>query len=64
VASDFNTILYNSKKRGGICVREPMWEKMEYLISDWDLQDIKPVIGKYNSFPRLPRVKQQILPAN
>jgi hypothetical protein len=44
---DFNTILYNLEKRGGSCVCNPIREKMEDLITDWDLQNINPIEGKY-----------------
>jgi hypothetical protein len=46
VASDFNTILYNSEKKGGSCVHDPICE-MEDLILDWELSDVKPMKGKY-----------------
>jgi hypothetical protein len=35
------------KKRGGSKVRDPMSEKLMYLISDWDIQDIRPLKGNY-----------------
>jgi hypothetical protein len=43
----FTTLLKNTKKRGGNCVRDPMWEYMEYIISDWDLFNVKPPKGKF-----------------
>ena len=42
VAGDFNTILYNSEKRGGNLVRDPFRERMEDFISNWDILDIVP----------------------
>ena len=33
---------------GGNIVHDPMRERMEDLIYDWDLLDVKPTKGKYN----------------
>jgi hypothetical protein len=34
-------------KKGGSIIRDPFSEKLSDLISDWDLQDVKPSKGKY-----------------
>ena len=47
VVEDFNTILINLEKKGGNMVHDPMRERMEDLISNWDLSDVKPAKGKY-----------------
>jgi hypothetical protein len=47
IVGDFNIILYNSEKRCGNIVRDLYREKMEELIVEWDLIDIKPIKGKY-----------------
>jgi hypothetical protein len=47
VDGDLNTHMHYSKKRGGSRVRDLMSEKLADLISDWDLQDIRPIKGKY-----------------
>lgn len=46
VVGNLNTHLH-SENIGESCVRDPMREKLEDLISNWDLQDIKPTKGKY-----------------
>ena len=35
------------EKRGGSMVQDPFQGTLEYLISKWDLIDIKPKRGKY-----------------
>jgi hypothetical protein len=40
-------VMFSKEKRGGNVVRDPMRERMEDLISDWDLVDVKPAKGKY-----------------
>lgn len=47
VAWVFNTILQNKEKRGGNSVRDPMWEMMEDLLFDCDLNGVKLSKGKY-----------------
>ena len=47
VVEDFNTILIKSEKKGGNIVHDPMRERMEDLIYDWDLSYVKPTKGKY-----------------
>ena len=47
MAGDFHVILNSKEKRGGNIVRDPFREKMEYLMMDWDLVDVKLVKGKY-----------------
>jgi hypothetical protein len=47
VVCDFNTILHKFEKRGGSIVRDPMQEKMEDLLTYYDLMDINPFKGKY-----------------
>jgi exonuclease III len=32
---------------GGNCVRDPLREKMEDFVADWDLRDVNPAKGKY-----------------
>jgi hypothetical protein len=41
VAKDYNVILHNTKKRGGIFIMDTFHEKMEELIGDWDLLYVK-----------------------
>jgi hypothetical protein len=43
----FNVTLSNKEKWGGSIVRDPFKERMEDLIAQWDLVDIKPSKGKY-----------------
>jgi hypothetical protein len=47
VGDDLNTYLYQSEKKGGSRVRDPQSEKLIDLISEWDLQDIRPLKGKF-----------------
>jgi hypothetical protein len=47
VGGDLNTYLYQTEKRGGSRVRDPQSEKLSDLISEWDLQDIRPLKGKF-----------------
>jgi hypothetical protein len=47
MAEDFNIILTNSEKKGGNIVCNTMRERMEDLISNWDLLDVKPIEGKH-----------------
>jgi exonuclease III len=47
VGGDFNTHLNQGEKKGGNRVRDPFSEKLLDLISNWDLQDIKPLKGRY-----------------
>lgn len=43
----FNTMLYSYEKRGGNQIQDPFKERMEDLISEWDLLDINPKQGKF-----------------
>jgi hypothetical protein len=47
IVGDLNITLASSEKKGGSPVRDPAREWVEDLIMDWDLEDIKPVRGKY-----------------
>jgi hypothetical protein len=47
VAGNFNTILTNKEKTEGSIKRDPMREKLEDLISKWNLVDVKPIKGNY-----------------
>jgi hypothetical protein len=47
IARDYNVVLFNNEKRGGNIIRDPFREKMEELITEWDLIDIKQIKGKY-----------------
>ena len=47
IAGDLNITLSAEEKKGGIIVRDPAREWLEDIISDWDLEDIKPSKGKY-----------------
>lgn len=40
--------LSNKEKWGDSIVRDPFRERMEDLIADWDLVDVKPTKGKYS----------------
>ena len=42
IAGDLNITLFVEKKKGGSLVRELSQERVEDLILDWDLEDIKP----------------------
>ena len=43
ITGDLNLILSSEEKRGGNIVRDPAREWVEDFISDWDLEDIKPI---------------------
>jgi hypothetical protein len=47
IVGDFNVTISSQEKKGGSMVRDPLREKVEELIEDWDLIDIKPIRGKY-----------------
>ena len=47
IGGDLNTHLNQGEKKGGSKVRDPFSENLVDLISDWDLQDIKPIKGHY-----------------
>jgi exonuclease III len=47
IGGDFNTHLNPGEKKGGNKVRDPFSENLTDLISDWDMQDIKPAKGNY-----------------
>jgi hypothetical protein len=48
IGGDLNTHLSQGEKKGGSKVRDPFSENPVDLISDWDMQDIKPIKGHYN----------------
>ena len=47
IAGDLNLTLSPYEKKGGNIVRDPAREWLEDIISEWDLEDIKPTKGKY-----------------
>jgi exonuclease III len=47
IEGDLNTHLNQGEKKGGSKVRDPLSENPVDLISDWDMQDIKPIKGHY-----------------
>ena len=47
LAVDLNVTLYQSEKREGSVVRDPIREQVDELILDWDLTDIIPSNGKF-----------------
>jgi hypothetical protein len=47
IVGDSNGIIHSSKKRGRSIVQDPFREKLEEIIVDQDLLDIKPIKGKY-----------------
>jgi hypothetical protein len=47
IEGDLNTHLNQGEKKEGSKVRDPLSENPVDLISDWDMQDIKPIKGHY-----------------
>jgi hypothetical protein len=47
IGGDLNTHLNYGVKEGGSIIIYPFSEKLSDLISDWDLQDVRPSKGKY-----------------
>ena len=47
IAGDFNVTISADEHRGGTKVRDPFGERLEDLISQWNLADIKPKNGVY-----------------
>jgi exonuclease III len=47
IGGDFNTHLNPGEKKGGSKIRDPFSENLSDLISEWDMQDVKPSKGKY-----------------
>jgi len=47
LGGDLNLTLTASEKKGGSIVRDPAREWVEDIISDWELEDIRPTKGKY-----------------
>eukprot|EP00253_Pinus_taeda_P005952 PITA_05952 len=47
IAGDLNVTLATDEKKGGSPVRDPARERVEDIMLDWDLEDIKPTIGKF-----------------
>jgi len=47
MVGDSNVVLHNSEKRGGSIIRYLFKEKMEDIIRDWDMDNIKPIKGKF-----------------
>ena len=47
IAGDFNTTISTAERRGGSKVRDPYGERLEDLISQWNLTDIIPKNGTY-----------------
>ena len=46
LTGNINITLSLGEKRGGSIVKDPLQEWVEYLIIEWDLEDIKPSEGK------------------
>ena len=47
IAGDFNVTISADERRGGTKVRDPFGERLEDLISQWNLIDIKTKNGVY-----------------
>jgi hypothetical protein len=47
LGGDLNLTLALEEKKGGSIVRDPAREWVEDIMLDWDLEDIKPSIGKF-----------------
>jgi hypothetical protein len=47
LGGDLNVTLEVIEKKGGSIVRDPAREWVEYIMSDWELEDAKPTKGKY-----------------
>jgi len=47
IDGDFNATIHSLEKMGGSVVSDPSRKKLEELIVDQDLLDIKPIKGKY-----------------
>ena len=47
IAGDFNATISAGERRGGTKMRDPFGKRMEDLISQWGLTDIKPKNGIY-----------------
>jgi hypothetical protein len=47
ISSDFNTHLNSREKKGGSKIKDPFFENLIDLITDLDLQNVKPSKGKY-----------------
>jgi exonuclease III len=47
LGGDLNVTLAQGEKKGGSIVRDPAREWVEDLMSDWDLEDVKPTKGRY-----------------
>jgi len=47
IARYLNVVLHNKEKRGGINIKDPYRERMENLITQWDVLDFKTSKGKY-----------------
>jgi exonuclease III len=47
IGRDLNVTLTMTEKKGGSIVRDPAREWVEDIMSDWELEDVKPTKGKY-----------------
>jgi hypothetical protein len=47
IGGDLNVTLAATEKKGGSIVRDPAREWVEDIMSDWELEDVKPTKGKY-----------------
>jgi len=47
MVGNFNVVGNNVEKRGGIYGRDPLSDKMEELIDEWDMLDVNPQRGKF-----------------
>jgi hypothetical protein len=44
---DLNVLFHNREKRGGDITRDLLWERMEDLLVEWDMIDVKPNKGNF-----------------
>jgi exonuclease III len=47
IGGDLNVTLATTEKKGGSIVRDPTREWVEDIMSEWELEDVKPTKGNY-----------------